>query len=43
MTTRHLLKVADLSKAELEDLMVQAAQWKKEPQGGALTGKTMKF
>ena len=41
MVTRDFLKIADLNKAELEDLMVKAAQWKREPQGGALTGKTV--
>jgi ornithine carbamoyltransferase len=38
---RHFLTVPDLSKAELETVLAQAAFWKQSPQGKVLAGKTV--
>lgn len=41
MAVRHYLTVPDLSKAELETVLSQAAVWKKSPGGSVLAGKTV--
>ena len=41
MDVRHFLTVPDLSKAEFEAVLQQAAAWKKHPQGDILAGKTV--
>ncbi len=41
MDVRHLVAVPDLSKAELENVLAQAAAWKKSPYGDVLAGKTV--
>ena len=41
MDVRHFLTVPDLSKAEFEDVLAQAAAWKKSPHGDLLAGKTV--
>jgi ornithine carbamoyltransferase len=38
---RHFLTVADLSKAEFEGVLAQAAEWKRHPIGDVLAGKTV--
>lgn len=41
MAVRHYLTVPDLTKAELERVLSQAAVWKRSPQGRVLSGKTV--
>jgi ornithine carbamoyltransferase len=41
MEVRHYLTVPDLSKAELEGVLTQAAVWKRNPRGEVLAGKTV--
>ena len=41
MGVRHFLTVADLSKAEFEEVLAQAAEWKRCPIGDVLAGKTV--
>ncbi len=41
MAVRHYLTVPDLTKAELETVLSQAAFWKTNPQGSVLSGKTV--
>jgi ornithine carbamoyltransferase len=41
MSTRHFLTVPDLSKAEVETVLSQAAVWKRSPLGSVLAGKTV--
>ena len=41
MDVRHFLTVPDLSKAEFEAVLQQAAAWKKRPHGDILAGKTV--
>lgn len=41
MVVRHFLTVPDLSKLEFNALMARTAQWKQEPRGTVLRGKTV--
>jgi ornithine carbamoyltransferase len=41
MTVRHFLTVPDLGKQEFEEILAQAAIWKKNPLGTVLAGKTV--
>ncbi len=41
MNVRHFVTVPDLSKAELEGVLARAAEWKRNPHGEALAGKTV--
>ncbi|MFH0916176.1 MAG: ornithine carbamoyltransferase [bacterium] len=41
MNVRHFLTVPDLSKAEFEAVLAQAATWKQKPHGDLLAGKTV--
>lgn len=41
MKVRHFLRVPDLSKAELEDVLSSAVAWKTSPHGNSLAGKTV--
>lgn len=41
MALRHFLTVPDLSKAEFEAVLAQAAVWKQNPRGDVLAGKTV--
>jgi len=41
MSVRHFLTVPDLSKAEIETVLEQAAVWKARPLGSVLAGKTV--
>ncbi len=38
---KHFLTVLDLSTAELESVLADAARWKRDPQGTLLAGKTV--
>jgi ornithine carbamoyltransferase len=40
-TTRHFLTVPDLSKSEFEFVLDEAVEWKKQPYGELLSGKTV--
>ncbi|MFH1834016.1 MAG: ornithine carbamoyltransferase [bacterium] len=41
MAARHFLTVTDLSKAEFDSVLSQAAAWQRSPIGDALAGKTV--
>jgi ornithine carbamoyltransferase len=41
VNARHFLTVPDLSKAEVEQVLAQAAIWKRSPLGSILAGKTV--
>ncbi len=41
MAVRHFLAVPDLSKAEWEEVLAQAAAWKRAPLASVLAGKTV--
>ncbi len=41
MSLRHFLKITDLTKAEFDSVLAQAAHWKRNPQGDVLKGKTV--
>jgi ornithine carbamoyltransferase len=41
MKVRHFLTVPDLSKPEFEEVLTQAAIWKRDPLGTVLAGKTV--
>ena len=41
MGTRHFLTVTDLSRTEYEEVLTEAAAWKREPHGDVLAGKTV--
>ena len=41
MDVRHFLTVTDLSRAEFDEVLSQAAEWKRSPHGGVLAGKTV--
>ncbi|HEY5530255.1 MAG TPA: ornithine carbamoyltransferase [Thermoleophilia bacterium] len=41
MSVRHFLKVPDLSKAEFDHVLEQAAVWKRSPLSDILSGKTV--
>lgn len=41
MDVRHFLTVPDLSRAEFEAVLAQAAAWKQNPRGDLLAGKTV--
>jgi len=38
---RHFLKITDLSQADFDAVLTQAAAWKRNPRGGVLQGKTV--
>lgn len=41
MSLRHFLRIPDLSRAEFDSVLAQAARWKRDPRGDILKGKTV--